>query len=90
MKLIIAVHVKQLKHIILSFTHAGTVNVIRFLGYCSRIHLNGSTRDEEPLVNSAVNRSRGKVLALGDAGKSTLVGTVTRGLDGSVGTVAFN
>lgn len=65
------------------------VNVITFLGY-SRMRLNSSARDEEPLVNSAVNGSRGKVLALGDAGKSTLVNTVTRALDGRVGTVTFS
>lgn len=54
------------------------------------MRLNSSARDEEPLVNSAVNGSRGKVLALGDAGKSTLVNTVTRALDGRVGTVTFS
>jgi len=66
------------------------VNVVRILGYCSRIHLDSSARDEEPLVNSAVNGSRGKVLALGDAGKSTLIDTVARALDGRVGTVTFS
>lgn len=35
--------------------------------------LNSSTGDEEPLVDAAVDRSRGKVLAGGNRGESALV-----------------
>lgn len=35
--------------------------------------LNSSTRDEEPLVDATVDRSRGEVLAGGNLGESALV-----------------
>ena len=53
-------------------------------------NLNSSARDEEPLVNAAVNRSGRKVLALGDAGKLGLLNTVRGGFDGRVGTVSVS
>ena len=53
-------------------------------------NLNSSTRDEEPLVNAAVNRSWGKVLALGNAGNLGLLNTVRGVLDGRVGTVSVS
>lgn len=49
-------------------------------------HLDSSTRDEEPLVNGAVNGSRGQVLAARDSGQLSLVGVVGRVLDLGVGT----
>lgn len=49
--------------------------------------LDSSTGDEEPLVDAAIDRGRGKVLALGDAGKLALVNTVRRALVGDVGPV---
>ena len=53
-------------------------------------NLNSSARDEEPLVNAAVNRSWGKVLALGNAGNLGLLNTVRGVLDGRVGTVSVS
>lgn len=50
------------------------------------IDLNSSTRNEEPLVNAAINGGRREVLALGDAGKLGGVGAVRRVLNRSVGT----
>lgn len=47
--------------------------------------LNSSTGDEEPLVDAAVDRGRGQVLALGDVGELALVDTVGGGLVGNVG-----
>ena len=49
--------------------------------------LYGSTGDEEPLVDAAVDRSRRKVLALGDVGELALVNTVGRAVEGGVGTI---
>jgi hypothetical protein len=54
------------------------------------IDLNSSTRDEEPLVNAAVNGGRREVLALGDAGKLGGVGAVRGVLNRSVGTVKIS
>jgi hypothetical protein len=51
------------------------------------IDLNSSARDEEPLVNAAINRSRRQVIALRDAGKLGGVGAVRGVLNRSVGTV---
>jgi hypothetical protein len=48
------------------------------------INLHSSTRDEEPLVNGAINRSRGKVLAARNAGKLRGVDAV-RVAEGGVG-----
>jgi hypothetical protein len=48
--------------------------------------LNGSTGNEEPLVDATINRSRGKVLALRDLGKLALVDTFWRDLVGDIGT----
>lgn len=48
-----------------------------------RVNLHSSTRDEEPLVNAAINGSRGKVLAARDASKLggvDSVGVVERGV----------
>lgn len=66
----------------------GQGNVINFGEYRLMRNLDSSTRDEEPLVNAAVNGSRGKVLALGNAGKLGLVSTVRGTLDGGVGTIS--
>lgn len=50
--------------------------------------LNSSTRDEEPLVDAAVDRSRGKVLAGGNRGESAVVNQVFGVGVGDVGTIA--
>lgn len=48
--------------------------------------LDSSTRDEKPLVNTAVNGCRWKVFAGWDLAKLAAVNTVRRGLVGNVGT----
>jgi hypothetical protein len=50
-------------------------------------HLHSSTGDEEPLVNAAINGSRGKVLTTGDSSKLSLVDTVGGALNLRVGAV---
>lgn len=45
---------------------------------CEVACLYSSPRDEEPLVDSPVNRSRGQVLSLGDSGKLVLVNAIGR------------
>jgi hypothetical protein len=51
------------------------------------INLDSSARDEEPLVNAAIDRSRGKVLAPGDGGELAGVSTISGVLDVDVGTI---
>lgn len=53
------------------------------LASCNRLHR--STRDEEPLVDAAVNRSRRQFLVLGDVDELRLGNAVSRGLVGDVG-----
>lgn len=49
--------------------------------------LSGSTRDEEPLVNAWIDRSRSKVLVGWDGRKLAGVNTAVGVLDGDVGAV---
>jgi hypothetical protein len=47
--------------------------------------LDRSAGDEEPLVNAAVDRGGGKVLARGDLGEGSLVGKLCRAFVGDIG-----
>jgi hypothetical protein len=62
--------------------------MVALLIISSKETLHGGTGDEEPLVNAAVNRSRGKLLVLGDGSERALVNAVGRALNGGVGTGA--
>lgn len=53
------------------------------------IDLHSSTRDEEPLVNGAINGSRGEVLALGDGSELGGVGAVSGVLESGAGTIIY-
>lgn len=61
------------------------VGIAKTLFFLHAMNLNSSSGDEEPLVNGAINRSRGEILAPGDAGDLRGVGKVG-GFKGRSGT----
>lgn len=54
------------------------------------MHLSSGARDEEPLVDTWVNRGRCKILALWDSGQLLGIDTARGVLDGEVGTAKAN
>lgn len=62
-----------------------TIQLASYLTGTADLHR--STGDEEPLINAAIDRGRGQILALGDVGELDLLDPVGRVVEGGVGAI---